>query len=160
MKIEKKFRKPKVNKHSSKITSLVPHTGIFMTGIENSDPVVEGVRRDQLKEAYDFYENYELRLERIASLGIRWIRFGPRYSAVHTNEHEFDFAFSDKVVEKSKQLDLTIVADLLHFGLPEWLHEQEGDEPYFQNNQFPKKFAHYARVFAERYPHIQSMNLL
>ena len=49
----------------------VPTGGIFNTGIEGSDPLVDGVRRDQLREAGDFYSNYETRLDQIAELGIR-----------------------------------------------------------------------------------------
>jgi beta-glucosidase/6-phospho-beta-glucosidase/beta-galactosidase len=148
--------KPKISKRVLAVCRLLPPQGIFLTGIENSDPVVQGsVRRDQLQEAYNFYDNYEQRLERIASLGIKWIRFGPRYSQVHTSRGHYDFNFTDKVMQKCRELGLVVVADLLHFGLPEWIHSDNPEFQYFQNGQFPIEFAAYAKEFTLQYPQVQ-----
>jgi len=148
--------KIKKTKKNNWVFGVLPENGIFLTGIENSDPVVHGnTRRDQLKEAHNFYENFEQRLEKIASLGITWIRFGPRYSGAHMGKGEFDFDFTDKVMQKCEELGLVVVADLLHFGLPEWLHGENRDNIFFQNSQFPYLFREYARAFAERYPQVQ-----
>jgi hypothetical protein len=129
--------------------------GIFCTGIENSDPVVDGIRRNQLKEAYDFYENWESRLTRIRDLGITWLRFGEGYSQVHMGPGQYNFSLTDKVLEKCDTLGITVIADLLHFGLPAWIHEATPEQPYFQNEAFPEVFAGYAREFARRYPSIK-----
>ncbi len=137
-----------------RIMKLLPEDGIFHTGIESSDPVADGVRRNQLKEAHDFYTNYERRLERIAALGIKWLRFGIPYSTAYLAHNQYDFEFFDKVLHKCNQLGITIIADLLHFGLPDWIHEQNSDEPYFQNQFFPDAFSQYAAAFAKRFPEI------
>ena len=40
------------------------------------------------------------------------------------------------------------IVDLCHFGVPDWIGN-------FQNPDFPKLFADYARAFAERFPWVQ-----
>jgi hypothetical protein len=137
-----------------RIMRLLPEEGIFHTGIESSDPVADGIRRDQLREAHDFYSNYEQRLERIAALGIKWVRFGIPYSGAHIGPHEYNFSFFEKVLAKCETLGITILADLLHFGLPDWLHAENSDQPFFQNSKFPEHFADYAEAFARRFPQI------
>jgi hypothetical protein len=140
---------------TARIVAKMPEKGIFLTGIEGSDPRIDGVRRDQLKEAHNFYVNYEQRLERIRAIGITWLRFGMPYSQVHLGKNLYDFSFFDKVYSKCEALGITIMADLLHFGLPDWMHQEEQDYPYFQNPYFPVEFANYARAFARRYSKIQ-----
>ncbi|HLP79516.1 MAG TPA: family 1 glycosylhydrolase [Acidobacteriota bacterium] len=138
-----------------KILDEIPAQGIFCTGIENSDPWVNGVRRDQLTEAFDFYSHYETRIRNIHALGLRWLRFGPCYSQTHRGKDTFDFSFCDKVMELCRTLNITVLADLLHFGLPRWLHEEDPSKSFFQNPHFPEHFASYARAFAKRYPRTQ-----
>lgn len=138
-----------------RLVAKMPQRGIFLTGIENADPYIDGVRRNQLKEAHDFYMNYESRLERIRELGITWLRFGPPYSHAHIGKNQYDFSIMDKVVEKCDELGVEIIADLLHFGLPDWLHHQYQQGPYFQNIHFPIEFARYAATFAKAYPKIK-----
>ena len=137
-----------------RIMQLLPEEGIFHTGIESSDPFVEGVRRNQLEEAHNFLENFEQRLERIASLNICWLRFGIPYSQAHVGPGQYNFDIFEKVVRKVDNLNITIIADLLHFGLPDWLHADNSDQPYFQNPKFPELFAEYAEAFARKFPSI------
>jgi beta-glucosidase len=132
-----------------------PKEGVFMTGIESSDPWVGDIRRNQLKEAHNFYENFEDRLVKIHDLGIRWLRFGVPYSEAHSSKEVYDFEFFDKVAFKCSGLKIELVADLLHFGLPEWMHENNKNSLFFQNTDFPEEFAKYAGVFARRYPGIK-----
>ncbi|MDP3881357.1 MAG: family 1 glycosylhydrolase [Nanoarchaeota archaeon] len=138
----------------------VPAKGIFLTGIENSDPWVDGERRDQLKEAFDFYTHYELRLKNISFLGIKWLRFGPAYSQTHKGPDNYDFSFCDKVIAKCNELEINILADMLHFGLPRWLHGDNESAPFFQNPKFPEEFARYVREFSLRYPKIIFFTLI
>ncbi len=138
----------------------LPKAGIFLTGIEGSDPWVETSRRNQLKEAFDFEQNYVQRLQRIRELGIVWLRFGIPYSVAHPSPKVYNFELMDKVMRECDRLGIHILADLLHFGLPEWLHEQNQDEPFFQNRQFAEHFASYVRKFAKRYPNIRYFTLV
>jgi beta-glucosidase/6-phospho-beta-glucosidase/beta-galactosidase len=88
------------------------------------------------------------------------LRYGPPYSQAHVAKYTYEFTLTDKVVEKCKELGITLMVDLLHFGLPEWLHQHRPDEPFFQNPDFPMEFAAYANVFAKRYPHIRYYTLI
>jgi hypothetical protein len=139
---------------------FLPKNGIFLTGIESSDPWVEGKRRNQIIEAHNFKEHWEKRLENIHALGIRWLRFGPPYSETHVGKDTYDFSLVDKVLAKCKELEIEVVIDLLHFGLPEWLHANSPDHVFFQNNGFPIEFAIYAGHFARTYPHIRYYTLI
>ncbi len=141
-------------KHVRQLLENLPREGVFMTGIESSDPFADNTRRDQLKEAHNFYERFSERLEKVRELGITWVRFGPPYSQTHLGRDKYDFSLMDKVVKKATELGITIIADLLHFGLPDWLHEENAEQPFFQNPKFPYEFAKYADVFARRYPQI------
>ena len=47
-----------------------------------------------------------------------------------------------------RRRDITPIVDLCHFGVPDWIGN-------FQNPDFPRLFADYAAVFAERYPWVQ-----
>lgn len=135
------------------ITHLEPK-GIFMTGVENSDPMTE-TRRNQLLEADNFYQNYKRRLKNIKKLGIRWLRFGEGYSFTHIAPGTFNFALTDKIIEECERLGITVVLDLLHFGLPDWIHQSNPEQPYFQNAEFPLHFESFVRTICKRYPHIR-----
>ncbi len=137
-----------------------PAEGIFLTGIESSDPWVNGKRRNQLFEARNFNEHWEQRLENIKKIGITWLRFGPPYSQTHIDRTTFDFSLTDKVVKRCQELGITLMIDLLHFGLPEWLHKEKPDEPFFQNPRFPEEFAAYVEVFVRRYPQVRFYTLV
>ena len=146
---------------TARLTSTVgsyhwlPRKGIFLTGIEASDPVVDGIRRDQLREARDFRVHGRARLENIRRLGIRWLRFGPPYSQVHRGPGSYDWRLWDLVVQTCQELDIEILADLVHFGLPTWLHAQTPDQPYWQNAAMPSHVAAYAAAVARRYPSLR-----
>ncbi|MBW3625614.1 MAG: family 1 glycosylhydrolase [Armatimonadetes bacterium] len=126
--------------------------GIFMTGIEGSDPMVEGVRRDLFLEAGDFYTHYRERLTRIRNLGITWLRVGPPYSKTHLDRDRYDFSWFDGVMDACRDLGITVILDLLHFGLPDWARSPEGEG--FQNPDFPQYFADYAEAITRRYAHV------
>jgi beta-glucosidase len=125
---------------------------LFATGIENSAPVVTGpggraLRRDQMTETgHDerWAEDFQLARD----LGLRYIRYGVPYYRVHLGPGRYDWDFSDITFNRLRELGLTPIADLCHFGVPDWI----GD---FQNSEWPELFAEYARAFAGRYPWIQ-----
>jgi beta-glucosidase/6-phospho-beta-glucosidase/beta-galactosidase len=80
-------------------------------------------------------------------LGIDFLRYGPPYYSTHIGPGQYDWHFADETFSTLKHLNITPIADLCHFGVPDWLEN-------FQNPDFPKFFAEYARAFAERYPWI------
>jgi beta-glucosidase/6-phospho-beta-glucosidase/beta-galactosidase len=64
---------------------------------------------------------------------------------VHTGPGRYDWEFTDMALAEIRRLKLVPIMDLCHFGMPDWLGN-------FQNAEFPRYFAEYARAFAERYP--------
>ena len=67
---------------------------------------------------------------------------------VWSGHGSYDWEFSDLVFAELKARRIIPIADLCHFGVPDWI----GD---FQNPDFPELFACYAGAFAERYPWVQ-----
>ncbi len=124
---------------------------MFATGIECSYPTIltaQGVkRRDQLEECGHYrYWREDLHLTR--DLGIRFLRYGPPYYRMHLGADRYDWSWTDLVLPEMQRLGIVPLMDLCHFGVPDWL----GD---FQNPEFPRHFADYARAFAERYPWVR-----
>ena len=121
---------------------------LFATGIECSYPVIEWkskrVRQDELKKC-GHYERWKEDFELVRELGVRVLRYGPPYYSMHTGPGTYDWSWTDEVMPVLQETGVTPVIDLCHFGVPDWM----GD---FQNPDFPKLFAEYARAFAERYP--------
>lgn len=125
---------------------------MFATGMENSYPKIKlpdgrFKRVDEMAKA-GHYENWERDLELLTEIGIEFFRYGPPYYQVHLSPGKYDWDFTDKTFRKLKQLHITPIVDLCHFGVPDWL----GD---FQNPDLPFHFAEYAKAFATRFPDLQ-----
>jgi beta-glucosidase/6-phospho-beta-glucosidase/beta-galactosidase len=122
---------------------------LFATGIENSCPTIDNgrIRRDEFEHC-GHYEHWETDFELVRDLGIHFLRYGVPLCHVHIAPDKFDWEFSDLAFERLRDLDIAPIADLCHFGVPDWI----GD---FQNSDFPEHFARYAGEFARRYPWIQ-----
>jgi beta-glucosidase/6-phospho-beta-glucosidase/beta-galactosidase len=127
----------------------LPHKFMFATGIENSCPVItakdgRNKRVDEM-ESCGHYQNWRHDFELVRELGIQFLRCGPAYYRTHLGPGRFDWEFTDESFAGLRRMDLTPIADLCHFGVPDWL----GD---FQNPDFPRHFAEYAGAFARRFP--------
>ncbi|MGI4878964.1 MAG: family 1 glycosylhydrolase, partial [Janthinobacterium lividum] len=120
---------------------------MFATGIENSAPRV-GTRRVDELEKCGHYANVERDFDLVVGLGIGFLRYGVPLHVAYVGPDRFDWSFSDRAYGAIRTRDIVPIADLCHFGVPDWL----GD---FQNPDFPELFARYARAFAARYPWIQ-----
>jgi beta-glucosidase/6-phospho-beta-glucosidase/beta-galactosidase len=125
---------------------------MFATGIENSYPTIQGPdgktkRIDQMEKCCH-YHNWELDFNLTKDLGIHFLRYGPPYYKTHLAPGKYDWEFTDLTFLKLKELDITPIVDLLHFGVPDWMGN-------FQNPDFPELFAQYAGDFAKRFPDLQ-----
>lgn len=122
---------------------------MFASGIENSDPTIHGGRtRVDEMEKCGHYEHWKLDFQRAAELGIRFLRYGPALHRTFLDRQRFDWSFCDAALAELKARGITPIADLCHFGVPDWIGT-------FQNPDFPALFAGYARAFAQRYPGVQ-----
>ncbi|HUK33600.1 MAG TPA: family 1 glycosylhydrolase [Vicinamibacterales bacterium] len=120
---------------------------MFATGIENSNPTIEWhgrtIRQDELEKTRH-YERWKDDFRLLQELEIQCIRYGPPYHLTHVGPGRYDWSFADDTLETLHRLGVIVIADLCHFGVPDWI----GD---FQNPDWPRLFAEYARAFAARY---------
>ena len=125
---------------------------MFATGVECSYPTTAApdgrrVRMDQLEKTFH-YDRWREDLSLVRDLDLRYLRYGPPYYRIHTAPDVYEWDFPDAVFPEMQRLGIVPIVDLCHFGVPDWL----GD---FQNPDFPRHFARYARAFAQRFPWVR-----
>ncbi|MCB2406959.1 family 1 glycosylhydrolase [Hymenobacter lucidus] len=125
---------------------------MFATGIENSYPTIllpngQEKRVDELEKA-KHYENWRRDFELVQEMGIEFLRYGPPYYKTHLGPDQYDWEFTDLTFGALREMNITPIVDLCHFGVPDWIGN-------FQNPDFPRLFADYCRAFAQRFPYIQ-----
>ena len=120
----------------------------FSTGIENSYPTIStGTRIDQMDKSGHstrYAEDFAL----VREMGISALRYGPAYYRTHAAPGRFDWSSADDPMQMLRDMRIEVIADLCHFGVPDWLGG-------FQDPAFPVLFADYARAFARRYPWVR-----
>ena len=125
---------------------------MFATGIENSYPTIQlpdgsTKRIDEMEKAFH-YTHWKKDFELVKEIGIEFLRYGPPYYKTHLAPGKYDWSFSDETFRYLKELHITPIVDLCHFGVPDWIGN-------FQNPDFPHYFAEYSKAFAERFPDLQ-----
>lgn len=122
---------------------------LFATGIENSSPVIalpdKRLHRVDELEKTGHYARWKDDFALVKELGIDVLRYGLPYYRVHLGPGHYDWEFTDQAFGELQRLGITPIVDLCHFGLPDWLGN-------FQNPEFPRFFAEYAKEFAKRFP--------
>ena len=121
---------------------------MFATGIENSYPTIQlpdgSTKRVDELEKTNHYKYWETDFNLVKEMGISYLRYGAPYYYTHIAPGKYNWAFTDETFNRLKQLDITPLVDLCHFGVPDWLEN-------FQNPDFPEHFGEYAKAFAKRY---------
>src|SRR5215212_4045916 len=121
---------------------------LFATGIENSYPTIStGNRIDQMAKS-SHYSRYAEDFGLVREMGIDALRYGPAYYRTHSGPDQFDWSSADDPMQMLREMKIEAIADLCHFGVPDWLGG-------FQDPAFPVLFAEYARAFARRYPWVR-----
>ena len=125
---------------------------MFATGIENSYPTIKladgsSKRVDEMEKCCH-YKNWKKDFELTKDLGICFLRYGPPLFKTFLGPGKYDWDFADQTFAYLKQLEITPIVDLCHFGVPDWIGN-------FQNPDFPQYFEEYAKAFAQRFPHLQ-----
>jgi beta-glucosidase len=127
----------------------VPPTFMFATGIENSSPTIKnGRERVDEMEKCDHYKLWSVDFDCVQELGICFLRYGVPLHRVFLGPGRYDWSFADVTLAGLRQRGILPIADLCHFGVPDWIGN-------FQNPDFPELFAQYADAFARRFPWIQ-----
>ncbi len=119
---------------------------MFATGIENSYPTINGgrTRIDQMEKAHH-YKYWRRDFDLVEEFGLQFLRYGPPIHRTWLGDGRYDWSFTDETFRELHRRNIVPIVDLCHFGVPDWI----GD---FQNPDFPKLFARYAKAFAERFP--------
>jgi beta-glucosidase len=128
--------------------TVPPRPFMFASGIENSNPTIAhgSIRRDQMAEC-GHYTHWRTDFALAAGLGIRTLRYGVPLHRSWLGPQRYDWDFADQAFAELRRLGIDPIADLCHFGVPDWIGN-------FQNPDFPDLFARYAADFAKRYPWI------
>jgi hypothetical protein len=122
---------------------------MFATGIENSYPTIDGgrVRVDEMAKCGTTSTGAptstasRISARTCCATARRCIAPGSVPAATTGSSPTSPFA-------ELLRRDITPMVDLCHFGVPDWIGN-------FQNPDFPKLFAEYARAFAERFRWVQ-----
>ena len=124
---------------------------MFATGIENSYPTIQWkgqtFRRDEMEEC-GHYKRWREDFELTRELGIEFLRYGPALYKTHVAPGKYDWSFADDAFARLKELGITPITDLCHFGVPDWVGGMN-------NPEWPPLFADYARAFAKRFPWVR-----
>ncbi len=129
-------------------TRRVHRRFLFATGIENSYPLLpNGTRHDQLEQC-GHYDRWGEDFGLAQSLGIDALRYGPAWYRTNPAPGRFDWSSVDDQMAWLREAGILVIADLCHFGAPDWL---DG----FRDPALPIHLAAYARAFVRRYPWVR-----
>lgn len=124
---------------------------LFATGIENSYPTIEWkgktIRQDELEKT-KHYEKWREDFELLSELGITHLRYGPAYYRTNPAHGKYDWSFADKTLNALREQKVEVIADLCHFGVPDWIGSA-------QNPELAKLFVEYVETFVRRYPWVR-----
>jgi beta-glucosidase/6-phospho-beta-glucosidase/beta-galactosidase len=84
-------------------------------------------------------------IDLIADLGVPIARYGLPWPLINPSRGQWDWAWSDRAVDRLLERGVTPIVDLVHYGTPLWMDDS------FLNPDYPRWVADYAARAAERY---------
>jgi beta-glucosidase len=124
-----------------------PYSLKFAVGIEDTfvPQASPGLRPLDEYELTGHYGRWREDLDLAASTGATMIRYGIPWYRVNPASDEWDWSWTDRVIDHLLSLQLVPIIDLMHYGCPLWLQGE------FANPDYPHRVAEYAARFAARY---------
>lgn len=130
--------------------AVAPAAFLWAVGIEDTFIPQMATHTGRTLDEYELTQHYRCwrdDLDRVASLGIRSLRFGIPWYRVNPAPNLFDWSWTDEVLERMvRDLGIHPIVDFVHYGCPLWLERE------FANPAYPERVTEYVRAFIERYP--------
>lgn len=127
---------------------LLPLPFNWGVGIENTfiHRFKNGQRSLDEYELMQHYGQWREDLDRVASLGVKTLRWGIPWYRVEKVRGSFDWSWTDQVIEYMiDKLKIDPILDLIHYGTPDWLENSLLDPEY------PQLAGQYAAQVVRRY---------
>jgi beta-glucosidase/6-phospho-beta-glucosidase/beta-galactosidase len=128
---------------------LPPADFIWAVGIEDTaigTPIRDGGRSLDEYQLTEHYDRWRSDLELIGALGCNVVRYGLPWYRLNPAPGQWDWAWLDDVLNYAvTQVGLTVIADLVHYGTPNWLPGAFADPGY------PDAIAEFGGAVAQRY---------
>jgi hypothetical protein len=119
---------------------------MFATGIENSYPTIglsDGTmyRVDEMAKTRH-YECWREDFQLVKEMGIEHLRYGPPYYRCHLGPGRYDWSFADETFTALREMGITPVADLCHFGVPDWIGDFQNPDWLASDRAFVTAIKH------------------
>ena len=98
---------------------------MFATGIENSNPRVDGRRVDQM-EASGHLRRWSEDFALVRETGCNTLRYGPPLHTTWLGDGRYDWSFADETFAALRRQGPYPIADLCQFGVPDWIGDFPG----------------------------------
>lgn len=123
------------------------HDLVLGLGIEDTCVYPPDQARPPLDEhdLTDHNRNWAADLRLAAELGATTLRYGASWPLAHPAPGRFDWGQLDRVIERSEELGLQLIIDLVHYGTPTWLAGAFADPGY------PAAIEEFAAALLTRY---------
>lgn len=102
----------------------------------------EGLDEYALTQHYAHFHE-DLRLA--AELGVQALRYGFPWYRLNPAPGEWDWSWTDQVVDAAEEAEVELLIDLVHYGTPLWL------EGSFTDPRYPEAIAEFGAAVAKRY---------
>lgn len=125
-----------------------PEHFVWASGIEDTfvPQTKTGHRSLDEYQLMGHYENWREDLRLAARAGVTALRWGVPWYRTEPFPGEFDWRWTDEVLSYIvKELCITPIVDLMHYGCPFWLRRE------FASPDYPKAVTRYISAFVERY---------
>src|SRR5215203_1137133 len=121
---------------------------LWATGIEDTFISAVLARTGRAMDEYeltDHYNRWEEDFQLMASLGVKYARYGVPWHRIQPSRNEWNWDWADRTLDRLVSLGITPIVDLVHYGVPAWM------EKSFLNPDYPSYVEAYTHALASRF---------